>query len=214
MFDPDESVAKGAAIYANKQNQFNIVLEEIAAQTGKSTEELKDSIDSGKTDINELLDTAKVDKKFFGAIDNMKITNVSSRSFGTIAFNSKGEKKLFNIVLKNDELPAISKDTFFPMNDNQKNVEIIVMENLSTDKVIDIELGSEIGKAMLELPSGVTTNTEIEVTFKLNESGLLELKAKETKSNKVVEASFETKNAITNEEKISAMRRMDNSDIN
>lgn len=214
MFDPDESVAKGAAIYANKQNQFNIVLEEIAAQTGKSAEELKDSIDSGKTDINELLDTAKVDKKFFGAIDNMKITNVSSRSFGTIAFNSKGEKKLFNIVLKNDELPAISKDTFFPMNDNQKNVEIIVMENLSTDKVIDIELGSEIGKAMLELPSGVTTNTEIEVTFKLNESGLLELKAKETKSNKVVEASFETKNAITNEEKISAMRRMDNSDIN
>jgi molecular chaperone DnaK (HSP70) len=214
MFDPDESVAKGAAIYANKQNQFNIVLEEIAAQTGKTTEELKDSIDTGKTDINELLDTAKVDKKFFGAIDNMKITNVSSRSFGTIAFNSKGEKKLFNIVLKNDELPAVSKDTFFPMNDNQKNVEIIVMENLSTDKVIDIELGSEIGKAMLELPSGVTTNTEIEVTFKLNESGLLELKAKETKSNKVVEASFETKNAITNEEKISAMRRMDNSDIN
>ena len=42
----------------------------------------------------------------------------------------------------------------------------------------------------------------------------LSKQAKECKSGKIIETSFETKNAITDKEKASAMRRMDNSDVN
>lgn len=214
MFDPDESVAKGAAIYANNKSQYNIIIDEIARKTGKTTDEIKQTIDSGKADINKLADDADVDKKFFGAASDVKITNVTSRSFGTIAFDKNGNKKIFNIIQRNDELPAVATDQFYPMTDAQKNVEIIVTENLAADKCIDLELGSEIGKALLELPAGVTKQSLIEVTFKLNEAGLLELSAKEVKSGKMVETSFETKNAITDKDKQTAMRRMDSSDIN
>lgn len=216
MFDPDESVAKGAAIYASRQTEFNSIIDEIADKTGKSKEEVKKELDSGKS-LDNMAKDANVDtsrRMYIGGADDVKITNVTSRSFGTVAYTQNNEKKLFNLIKKNDALPAVAKNEFFPMSDGQGTAEFIVMENLSTDEMIDVSMGSEIGKAKLELPSGITKDVKIEVEFRLNESGLLELKASESKSGKVVEAKFETKNALTDEEKMTAIRRMDSSTVN
>jgi len=216
MFDPDESVAKGAAIYASRQTEFNSIIDEIADKTGKSKEEVKKELDSGKS-LDNMAKDANVDtsrRMYIGGADDVKITNVTSRSFGTVAYTQNNEKKLFNLIKKNDALPAVAKNEFFPMSDGQDTAEFIVMENLSTDEMIDVSMGSEIGKAKLELPSGITKDVKIEVEFRLNESGLLELKASESKSGKVVEAKFETKNALTDEEKMTAIRRMDSSTVN
>ena len=216
MFDPDESVAKGAAIYAEKVSEYNIFIEEAAKSTGKTVEELKDDIDTGKVDIEAVAEQVNITpnkgKRLPG--QEMKIVNVSSRSFGTTAYDSDDVLKLFNIIIKNSDLPAIATDTFYPRHDNQQSVKFDVMESLSGDAIIEPELGKSIGEAVLELPSGVTKDTEIEVTFKLNESGLLELKAKENKNGRIVEASFQTTDALTEQEMGDAIRRSKNSTIN
>lgn len=217
MFDPDEAVAKGAVIYAEKINEINIILEKAAEATGKTQEQIKEELDSGKTDIGKLAKEVNVETKggrYLGPAEEMKIINVSSRSFGTCAYDSDNNYKLYNIILKNDELPKSATETFYPRYDNQATVLFEVYESLSSDKVIDPSMGKEIGKATLELPAGVLKTSPIEVTFKLNESGLLELKAVELGSNRTVEATFETKETISKEEKSNAIRRNQSSIIN
>ena len=148
MFDPDESVAKGAALYADRKNEYNILLDEIAEKTGKTKEEIKIELDTSKSSINDLAEEANIDiseKKYLGAADDIKISNVSSRSFGTVAYNQKRELRLFNLIMKNDTLPKEATDTFFPSRGAQKNVNIQVLENLSSDKSIDPSLGQEVG---------------------------------------------------------------------
>ena len=216
MFDPDESVAKGAALFADRKNELNILLDEIAEKTGQSKEDLKIALDLGKTDINKLAESANIDtseRKYIGSSDDIKISNVSSRSFGTIAYNNQRQLRLFNLIFKNDTLPKEATDVFYPAAGKQKNINIQVLENLSSDKAIDPKLGSEVGSVILDLPKDVDENTEIAITFKLNEEGLLELKAIERKNNTFIEARFETKEGLNAEEMSSAMRRVEDSSI-
>lgn len=216
MFDPDESVAKGAALFADRKNELNILLDEIAEKTGQSKEDLKMALDLGKTDIDSLAESANIDtseRKYLGSSDDIKISNVSSRSFGTVAYNNQKQLRLFNLIFKNDTLPKEATDIFYPASEKQKNINIQVLENLSSDKVIDPKLGSEIGSVILDLPKDVDENTEIALTFKLNEEGLLELKAIERKNNTYIEARFETKEGLNEEEMSSAMRRVEDSSV-
>lgn len=216
MFDPDESVAKGAALFADRKNELNILLDEIAEKTGQSKEDLKMALDLGKTDINSLAESANIDtseRKYLGSSDDIKISNVSSRSFGTVAYNNQKQLRLFNLIFKNDTLPKEATDIFYPASGKQKNINIQVLENLSSDKAIDPKLGSEIGSVILDLPKDVDEDTEIALTFKLNEEGLLELKAIERKNNTYIEARFETKEGLNEEEMSSAMRRVEDSSV-
>lgn len=215
MFDPDEAVAKGAAIYADKMSEYNIVLEEIAKNQGKSVEEVKEQVDSGKMDVEKEAKKANI-KMRGGRLpgDDVKIINVSSRSFGTEAYDESDSLKLFNIILRNAELPAEGTSCFNPRQNNQKSAKFTVKESLTSEEIVDPELGKEIGTAELIFPSGITVDTEIEVTFRLDESGLLYLHAKENKGGREVDAEFQTTEALSEQEMTDAIRRSSSSSVN
>lgn len=215
MFDPDEAVAKGAAIFAIKENNYNILLDKLSNATGRDKNSIKDDIESGKTTAAAIAEGAGVGAgiRRLASSEGIKIKNVSSRSFGTVAINDKGEQKLFNLIFKNDSLPKEATQSFYPTADGQKDVKIRVLENLSSDPEIEVSLGNEVGDAELTLPPGVNKNTAIEITFKLNTAGLLELKATELKANTSVEAKFEVKEDLSEEEKNQAMSRVNNSEL-
>lgn len=215
MFDPDEAVAKGAAIYANKMSEYNIVLEEIAKQQGKSFEEVKKQVDEGQMDVQKEAKKANIPMRG-GRLPGKDVTfiNVSSRSFGTVAYDENDQLKLYNIILKNAELSATGVNPFYPRYDNQQSVRFQVMESLTSEEKVDPDLGKEIGTAELSLPAGVTRDTEIEVTFRLDESGLLHLHAKEMKGGREVDAEFQTTEAMTEQEMSDAIRRSNKSNVN
>jgi molecular chaperone DnaK (HSP70) len=215
VYDPDEAVAKGAAIFGERQEFFAQLIEQEAMDTGKSEQQIKREISSGKADIQTLAEKAGIDATEVTDAVNMNITNVTSRSFGTIAFQSieaeDDEEVLYNMILKNDELPAKEVKQFYTVADNQSSVHIRVLESLSSERYAQPAEGTEIGEAVLELPEGLPPGSPLQIEFELNEAGLLELYATELKQGREVKARFETADALTDTDVTAAKQRLEDS---
>lgn len=214
IYDPDESVAKGAVLYAARQNFFNSLIERAAFFSGEDAKELREHFDSHKIDIEEIANKAAV----FVEDTGVDIINVTSRSFGTIAYGKgKNESErcevLYNLILKNTELPIKESREFFTIVPNQRTVSIKVLESLSTDRLSEPKEGTIIGETVLELPEGLPAGSPLEIEFKLNEAGLLELGAFEKVHLGEVTARFETVDGIPLNTVSAAKERLENAMI-
>lgn len=153
-YDPDEAVAKGAALYAARQNYFGKLIDRAAFLSGESREKVKEEYDRGETTVKEIAEKAEVAPDSTG----VSIINVSSRSFGTIAYENKTgtdrKEVLYNLILRNTELPAMESRKFFTVVPDQRMVSIRVLESPSTRRFSKPDEGSIIGETVLELPKG------------------------------------------------------------
>jgi molecular chaperone DnaK (HSP70) len=154
---PDEAVAKGAAMYANRQAFFNEVLELSARQTGRSVEQVRRKVVRAKPACGSLpIPWSCGGREIPENIAGVDIINVTSRSFGTIAYETRRRRRprevLYNMILKNTELPALETRRFFTVVDNQRTVSIRVLESLSTERQAAPEEGTEIGETSLSCP--------------------------------------------------------------
>lgn len=202
--DPDESVAKGAAIYGFKLRLGEKILEFISKTTGKKEEDIdlsntsEDIINQAQNEVasqfNLLPSTVK-------GLTGKTIINVTSRSFGVIAYNKKGELRVTNLILKNDPLPAKTTQKFGTYEDNQTTAEITIVDNLSSDEEYDLPPASrEIGKAELTIPPNLPKGTPIEITYELNEQGRLQIHAKELVGGNEIQIEIETETGASEQE--------------
>ena len=181
LFDPDQAVAKGAAMYGLKLAIGEKI--RIAEEQGVSTQQATQQVASEMG-----LQLPMVEK-----LNNTEITIVLSHSVGVVVVDSMDRELIANLVTKQTPLPRTETQRFGTKMANQQRVDIQVLENEFLDpEVQDIKMGKPIGKAALELPPGLPANSPIEITFEINGQGRLEMTAVEMTTRREVRATFQT----------------------
>lgn len=197
ILEPDESVAKGAAIHAvnvyiNKQRSYF-----------KWGEDNKGDVTSDSvSDPSNSVEQLSVDPKMMSNDGKqLSIVVATTKSFAVEAIVNK-DLKCCNMILKNDPMPdgAISVSQIFGTSrKNQGAVEIVVYESDFTDEFFDIDEDYAIGTVILELPSNLPSGAPIEITLSLNNEGILEVTGKDVTSNKEVHATMRSKYIMNSE---------------
>ncbi|MDR0887679.1 MAG: Hsp70 family protein [Candidatus Methanoplasma sp.] len=150
LFDPDQSIAKGAAIFAGAYN-WNLE-EDVAAAVAKGEE-------------------------YVPAEGEISVHNVLSKSFGIKAVYDDDSEKISNIIFRNEVLPIVAIKTYFPVEDGQSSIKVEIFEdsasNNSEGKRIELIEGYAVGDFEVALPEGVNKNTPIQVKFTATDEGIL-----------------------------------------
>ncbi len=154
VYDPDQSVAKGAALFS-KSNSISpdAVPQPVMGEDG------------------EVIAAAELPA---GAL---QVHNVLSKTFGIKAMYEDGTEMISNIIFRNEVLPIESTKTYYPVDDGQSAIKVEIYEDAANNdeagKKIDIIDGVPVGEFMMELPMDVTTNTPIVVKFIATDEGIL-----------------------------------------
>lgn len=192
-FNPDEAVARGASRYANS---IQLYMEYIKNGEDDETEDDKD-----KKKNPEIIHETE-----WGLPGQETIVDVTSRTYGLMVqvqdHGTEEEKcRIANIIFKNTELPHdVTTTQFGPRMDNQPCVLLKVYESLSNDEMITMDMGVYVGEAKLILPPHTKRGDKFEITFHLDNNGLLKMHAKELKTGNTVDAVFEVSKSMSEEE--------------
>ncbi|MEU5696712.1 Hsp70 family protein [Actinosynnema sp. NPDC020468] len=151
LADPDQIVAKGAALFAANS---------VAESDGESS---------------------PAGRGLPGGADLPRIVDVTSKGYGIAVVRDRGKHDSDLVVAwlikPNDEIPARPHDTFRTVHDRQREVEISVYE--STTDVLSVELEDNLKLVeglLTNLPPG-PAGQPLEVAFNLEADGILHITA-------------------------------------
>lgn len=200
IFDPDEAVGKGAAIYGWKLALNDNLIQRIAQKTNTDFETIDDLIENtSERVIDEVVQEVADDTGYsLSAVkrSTLKINNVASKSFGVVARDHQNREQVFNHILRNTTVPVDLEHTFYTTVKNQESVWIRVMESETNDRVVLPDNAIEIGAAVLHLPADVPVDSPIKISFKLNEEGRLLITAIEATNSREVNVTIDTTSVI------------------
>ena len=213
LFDPNQAVAKGAAIYAQNINQYLITIGEIVKKTGKSQEEIEASINSGETNIQILAKDANVALYALpSSMQKLEISNVSSRTYGLSCLDEMDQPMILNFIFQNDKLPAMCEQSFKTKHDGQQGVTLDLYEMYGQDKEIKgadrLREMTPVTTFNMKLKKAVPRDTPIKIKMTLNNSGLISIYAVEQSTGSELEATYNVQSALSEEEMQKAKHRI------
>ena len=210
QFDPNQAVAKGAALFGYKCYLDEQIKIRIAEQTGQAKEE----IDVAKVDPpvvqraqSEVARDHGMSLPGLQDIVKPKISNVTSKSFGMVAFNRDDREVVFNLILVDDRVPATVTEHFVTREEAQIRIDMRCMESQLNEKQAEVARCREIGLTMLEFGRALPKGSPVEVTFGLGPDGLLSVRGKESGTGREISATFKTESIMTREEVEAAKSR-------
>jgi molecular chaperone DnaK len=206
IYDPDEAVAKGAALYALKESLLDRVEDFLTTQvdsSGKPAKEVDMSAVS-EEEVTQALDHLEKQLGFtltgpVRELVNTRIVNVLSKSLGVIARNDQSLDIVYYLLPRNSEVPLERMTDFGTDADNQSAVDIRVMsgERDSPDP-LDCQ---EVGVASLNLPERLPARSPIRVKFAINKDGRLGVSATDLTGGASIDVEFQTE-AVMNAEEV------------
>ncbi len=203
--DPDQAVAKGAAIYGQKL----AIGEQIRTEIGKAM-----ARPTGKVNLDEVPEAVMEQAKQAVAanigmhveavekIGRMNVTNVASHSFGVIAVDDRAGLKEFisNLVMVQDPVPVTKDKRYGTLYANQQQVDLRIVENTSRADEVDLSEGREIGVAVLAMRPGLAAGAAVDVTFELTQDGRLKVTGRDLSvGGEVITAVIETNRSLSGE---------------
>ncbi len=203
QFDPNQAVAKGAALFGYKCYLDEQIKIRIAEQTGQDAEKIEVEkveakvIEKAQSEVARAHGLALPGLK---ALVEKKITNVTSKSFGMVAFNDKDREVVYNLILIDAQVPATHKEEFYTREEGQTSVDMRCMENKLSDRQVEVPDSKELGLAVLDFGRAMPKSTPIEVTFQLGPDGLLSLYGREQTTGREIKAEFKTESIMGREE--------------
>lgn len=205
LFDPNQSVAKGAALFGYKcflDEQIKIA---IAEETGQEADQIDlESVDEGHLDNAQ----EKVAQDYGMALPGLKkltetrITNVTSKSFGLVVQDA-GQERVSNLIMIDDAVPQDITRPFITSEDNQEGVDLRCMESTERkgpEEKFELDLAEEIGSTELRFTRVLPKGSPIEVTFSLGPDGLLSIYGKDLTTHSEIDAEFKTRALLSREE--------------
>lgn len=194
--DPNESVARGAAVFGQNLEVYQQALE-IAQREGKTVEDvIVEATEAPSTAGFHLPPGQKP----------LVVHNVVSKSYALQMLDQDRNLKLFNFIFKNSSIPlevAISAST---VEANQTSVLLAVYENdypkgaTDGDIVKDEDAKLLISDELKPLPDNLPANAPIDVVLKINEQGLLSVDAKDVTGGRTVHMEVKLQSVMSAEE--------------
>lgn len=141
--------------------------------------------------------TGEVAKKLRG----VSVQKVSSHNLGVIALWSEKKERNFLMIPKFTPLPYEKTDTFQTERDNQDSVLIRIMEGgiMDDEGTCDPLDCTKIGETILNIPPH-PAGSPIEVTYRYNDNGMLEVHAKDVLSGREIKSNIEHTGGLSEQE--------------
>ena len=188
LVDPDETVAKGAALHAVAvyiEGQKNIEAGKDDTNTEHALPAPIKGLDSGETGRN------------------VQVIYSTTKSYATQVIDANDESVCYNMIVKNETMPdgiVSHTEVFGTYSENQEIVLLDVYECDNMEKTFDVDEDLKLGDALLEMQKGLPKGSPVQVTFTLTGSGELELTGVDMTSGNQIKATMQIKGLITREE--------------
>jgi molecular chaperone DnaK (HSP70) len=208
VYDPDEAVAKGAALFGLKESLEASVKEILApgvAEGGAGGEEGGvDLSAASETQVAEALDHLEKQLGFtltgpVRELVNTRVVNVLSKSLGVVARDDKNKEVVVYLLPRNGEVPMEHSSDFGTDAADQEGVDIRVMAGERDSPAT--EDCKDVGTATLNLPPGLPARSPIRVKFAISRDGRLLVTATDLTGGGSIDVEFETE-AVMNAEEV------------
>ena len=184
IHDPDECVAKGAAIWAVKRK-----IDNLAQQVGYNTQTGEGNQAAFSQALEKEIQTVR-NRDFYLGLPGKGGVNVSSHTYGLLAIDN-GVEIVAPLLTKNTEIPFVYESgprQFGTAFANQSTIELVLME--ADGDSLDPAQCKEIGRGHVELPGGVPKGSEVKIWFNYSADGTMSLRAKEVSTNRECEVNI------------------------